>query len=260
MCAAMGGERPRARRQLFVGFPHADIANGRAVGGGGHRQRSCDAQAMVDELLARAWQARSEFMFDIEPLEASVRRAKALGAPGSAGGAARPLRQLRLRRHDGHHRYAGRDHPPGAGRRGVLRHLRSGCGAAGDRGRRRRRVTLSIGAKCRCRDAGGEPPLTSAARCRPSPSGALKGGLTPGCRSTWRTAVLDTGKVTDRAAQPPHRTDRAGEAAGAGHRSRAQEIRRDQEPRALARRPRQGRATNRGMRRRAASARRTTAS
>ena len=37
---------------------------------------------MVDELISAAWKARREFMFDIEPLEASVRRAKALGAPG----------------------------------------------------------------------------------------------------------------------------------------------------------------------------------
>ena len=37
---------------------------------------------MVDELISAAWKARREFMFEIEPLEASVRRAKALGAPG----------------------------------------------------------------------------------------------------------------------------------------------------------------------------------
>jgi hypothetical protein len=49
----MGGERTRPRGQPVIGFPHADV-----------------------EIAGS-----SDFMFDIEPLEASVPRAKAMAAP-----------------------------------------------------------------------------------------------------------------------------------------------------------------------------------
>lgn len=71
---------------FFVGFPHADIpyAGSSAVvvtdGDAGK------AQALCEELLAMAWQAREQFVYRAEPLAQSLRRALALG-----GGAGRPV-------------------------------------------------------------------------------------------------------------------------------------------------------------------------
>ena len=63
---------------FFVGFPHADIpcAGSSAVvvtDGDGAR-----AQALCDELLDMAWRARERFVYQIEPLEKSLLRAKDL--------------------------------------------------------------------------------------------------------------------------------------------------------------------------------------
>jgi hypothetical protein len=71
---------------------------------------------MVDELISAAWKARKAFLFDIEPLEASVSRARQLGVPGQL-----PVVMLdhydncAKRRHDGYHRYAAGDYPTGSG-------------------------------------------------------------------------------------------------------------------------------------------------
>jgi microcystin degradation protein MlrC len=67
---------------FFVGFPHADIpiAGSSAVvvtDGDAAKARAC-----CDELLAMAWEARAKFVYEIEPLEKSLRRAKALGGGG----------------------------------------------------------------------------------------------------------------------------------------------------------------------------------
>ena len=65
---------------FFVGFPHADIpyAGSSAVvvteGDAGRARRFCD------ELLEMAWRTREKFVYEIEPLEKSMRRAKELGA------------------------------------------------------------------------------------------------------------------------------------------------------------------------------------
>jgi len=65
---------------FFVGFPHADIpyAGSSAVvvtdGDAGK------ARALCDELLDMAWQSRKEFVYRVEPLQESLRRAKSLGA------------------------------------------------------------------------------------------------------------------------------------------------------------------------------------
>ena len=124
MCAAWEKSGRALAASLFVGFPHADVEMAGLSAVVVTDNDPQDAQAMVDELISAAWKARREFMFDIEPLEASVRRAKALGAPGQLPvGTAGSLRQLRQRRHDGHHGHAARDHAAGSRRRGVLRHL-----------------------------------------------------------------------------------------------------------------------------------------
>ncbi len=71
---------------FFVGFPHADIpyAGSSAVvvtdGDAGK------ARALCDELLDMAWRSRKEFVYRVEPLAESLRRAKGLG-----GGSLRPV-------------------------------------------------------------------------------------------------------------------------------------------------------------------------
>ena len=79
LCAAWEATGRALAASLFVGFPHADVAEAGLSAVVITDNNPADAQAMVDELLSRAWNARREFMFDIEPLEASVARAKELG-------------------------------------------------------------------------------------------------------------------------------------------------------------------------------------
>ena len=70
---------------VFVGFPNADIefAGLSAVvvcdGDAGQAQRWCD------ELLAMAWEARAQFVYQIEPLVESMARARALAEAKPAG-------------------------------------------------------------------------------------------------------------------------------------------------------------------------------
>jgi microcystin degradation protein MlrC len=76
-CAAMSGEGALAA-SLFTGFPHADIANAglsAVVVTDGNRKL---AEDLRDELLDRAWVEREAFVYDIEPLQQSVARAKAM--------------------------------------------------------------------------------------------------------------------------------------------------------------------------------------
>jgi microcystin degradation protein MlrC len=76
-CAAMSGEGALAA-SLFTGFPHADIANAglsAVVVTDGDRKL---AEDLRDELLDRAWVEREAFVYDIEPLQQSVARAKAM--------------------------------------------------------------------------------------------------------------------------------------------------------------------------------------
>jgi len=71
---------------FFVGFPHADIpyaGSSAVVVTDGDAGR---ARALCDELLDMAWQAREQFVYRVEPLEQSLRRASGLGA-----GSARPV-------------------------------------------------------------------------------------------------------------------------------------------------------------------------
>jgi microcystin degradation protein MlrC len=76
-CAAMSGEGALAA-SLFTGFPHADITNAGlsavvVTDGDGKL-----AEDLRDELLDRAWVEREAFVYDIEPLQQSVARAKAM--------------------------------------------------------------------------------------------------------------------------------------------------------------------------------------
>lgn len=63
---------------VFVGFPHADIANaGLSVVVTTDNDQSA-AERFRDELLTMAWDAREQFFYRIEKLEDSVARAKAM--------------------------------------------------------------------------------------------------------------------------------------------------------------------------------------
>ena len=67
---------------FFVGFPHADIpiaGSSAVVVTDGDAAR---ARALCDELLDMAWRAREQFVYRVEPLEASLRRARDLGGAG----------------------------------------------------------------------------------------------------------------------------------------------------------------------------------
>jgi microcystin degradation protein MlrC len=82
-CAAMQAEGALAA-SLFTGFPHADITNAglsAVVVADGDMKLAEDVR---DELLDRAWVEREAFVYNIEPLQESVARAKAMppGAPG----------------------------------------------------------------------------------------------------------------------------------------------------------------------------------
>jgi microcystin degradation protein MlrC len=79
-CAAMSGDGALAA-SLFTGFPHADIANAglsAVVVTDGNLKL---AEDLRDELLDRAWVEREAFVYDIEPLQQSFARAKALPPP-----------------------------------------------------------------------------------------------------------------------------------------------------------------------------------
>lgn len=76
-----GGANPRVMAaSFFVGFPHADIpyAGASAVvvtdGNPARARRKCD------ELLELAWGLRDKFVYRVEPLEASLRRAGGIAA------------------------------------------------------------------------------------------------------------------------------------------------------------------------------------
>jgi len=63
---------------VFTGFPHADIKNAglsAVVVTDGDQTK---AEALRDELLAMAWSSREDFVYEIEPLDQSIARAKAM--------------------------------------------------------------------------------------------------------------------------------------------------------------------------------------
>ena len=70
---------------LFVGFPNADIEFAGLSAVVVTDNDPALARRWCDELLALAWQARSEFVYEIEPLATSMARAQALAAAKPAG-------------------------------------------------------------------------------------------------------------------------------------------------------------------------------
>jgi microcystin degradation protein MlrC len=200
MCAAWETSGRALAASLFVGFPHADVEMAGLSAVVVTDNDPADAQAMVDELISTAWKARRAFMFDIEPLEASVRRAKALGAPGqlpvvlldhydncASGGTMDTTDTLReIIRQDLDDVVFFGIYDPAA----VAQAVEAGVGAT---------VTLSIGAKLPMPQLPvASAPLTVTGVVQTISSGSfrLKGGLTPGLQIFMgRSVVLDTGKV-----------------------------------------------------------------
>ena len=141
----------------------------------------------------------------------------------AADRAARPLRQLRLGRHDGHDGGARRESSRRAGQCRGVRDLRPGGRAADDRRRHRREVTLSLGGKLDMPAIPGRgPPLTVTGMVKTISDGRYRnsGPMARGVLNDMGpTVVLDTGKVEivlisrhvephDLAASPPrHRPE-----------------------------------------------------
>ena len=70
---------------FFVGFPHADIpyaGSSAAVVTDGDAGL---AHTLCDELLDMAWNARQQFVYEVEPLEKSLLRAKEMGGKNAGG-------------------------------------------------------------------------------------------------------------------------------------------------------------------------------
>ena len=69
---------------LFTGFPHADIHDAGLSVVAMTDAAPTAAQGHVDELLDQAWQDRHRFVYEIEPLEASMQRGReAADTPGT---------------------------------------------------------------------------------------------------------------------------------------------------------------------------------
>ena len=81
-----GDARARWRATFFVGFPHADIPYAGSSAVVVTDGDAAKAQALCDELLDMAWEAREQFVYRVEPLEQSLARAKDMGA-----GSVRPV-------------------------------------------------------------------------------------------------------------------------------------------------------------------------
>jgi microcystin degradation protein MlrC len=76
-CKAMEAEGALCA-SLFVGFPHADIRNAGLSVVVTTDNDMVRAERLRDELLQHAWDAREAFVYQLEPLEQSVARAKAM--------------------------------------------------------------------------------------------------------------------------------------------------------------------------------------
>jgi microcystin degradation protein MlrC len=200
MCRAWEESGRALAASLFVGFPHADVSNAGLSAVVVTDNDPAAAQAMVDELISFAWNARRDFMFDVEPLESSVAKAKALAKPGelpvvlldhydncASGGTMDTTDTLReiIRQGLDDVVFFGIYDPEA-----VQQAIAAGIGNT---------VTLTIGAKLPMPQLPvASTPLTVTGTVQTISSGAfrLKGGLTPGLRIYMGpTVVLDTGKV-----------------------------------------------------------------
>ena len=161
------------------------------------------AERLRDELLDRAWVEREAFVYQIEPLRA-IGRARQGDAAAAAGRrpdrAARPLRQLRLGRHDGHDRVLAEILRQGLDNVAAFAIYDPASGAS-----RRSppasapQVTLSIGGKIAMPAIPAEsPPLTVTGTVKTISNGRYRnrGPMARGVATDMGpSVVLDTGKV-----------------------------------------------------------------
>jgi microcystin degradation protein MlrC len=195
-CRAMEGEGALAAT-VFVGFPHADIADAglsAVVVADGERDR---AAAWCEELLDAAWAEREAFVYRIEPLAQSLARAKAMREGpvvlldhydnAASGGTMDTMTVLGAILREGLENVAAfAIHDPGA----VEAMIRAGIGAE---------VTLPLGGKIDMPSIGrtGEP-LTVSGTVKLISNGRFRnrGPMGRGIQMDMGpTVVLDTGKV-----------------------------------------------------------------
>jgi microcystin degradation protein MlrC len=84
-CAAMTTEGALAA-SLFTGFPHADISNAGLSAVVVTDGDKALAEKLRDELLDQAWGDREDFVYQLEPLEQSLARAKSITPPQPGDG------------------------------------------------------------------------------------------------------------------------------------------------------------------------------
>jgi microcystin degradation protein MlrC len=195
-CRALEGEGALAAT-VFVGFPHADIADAglsEVVVAVGERDR---AAAWCEELLDAAWAEREAFVYRIEPLAQSLARAKAMREGpvvlldhydnAASGGTMDTMTVLGAILREGLENVAAfAIHDPGA----VEAMIRAGIGAE---------VTLPLGGKIDMPSIGrtGEP-LTVSGTVKLISNGRFRnrGPMGRGIQMDMGpTVVLDTGKV-----------------------------------------------------------------
>ena len=182
---------------VFVGFPHADISNAGLSAVVCTDGNAALAGAMRDELLEHAWRERQKFVFEAEPLQAAVTRAKQAmqfpvvlldhcdnSASGGSMDTTRVLAEVLRQGLDNAVFYAICD--PEA----VQQALSAGLGA---------QVTLSIGGKTPMPALKEQnPPLTVTGRVKLAFDGLYRnrGPMYAGVRTDLGpTVVLDTGAV-----------------------------------------------------------------
>ena len=198
MCAGWEASGRALAASVFVGFPHADVTEAGLSAVVVTDGNQADAQSMVDELLAFAWQARQSFLFDIRPLDESVARAKHLAADGpvflldhydncASGGTMDTTEVLAeiLRQGLEDVVFFGLYDPEA-----VEQCVAAGVGAE---------IALQVGAKLPMPLLPVKShPITLTGRVQTISAGSFKakGGLAPGLQIYMgRTVVLDTGKV-----------------------------------------------------------------
>lgn len=200
MCAAWEASGRALAASLFVGFPHADVSMAGLSAVVVTDNNQDDAKAMVDELLAFAWNARRDFMFEIAPLDDSVARAKSLASPGAdpvfildhfdncaSGGTMDTTEVLAeiIRQELDDVAFFGIYDPEAVDQAST-----AGVGAE---------ITLTIGAKLPMPLLPvASKPITVTGRVQTISAGTYtaKGGLTPGLKVFMgKTVVLDTGRI-----------------------------------------------------------------
>lgn len=200
-CQEMEASGKALSASLFSGFPHADIHDAGLSAVVVTEHDIGEAELLCAELLNQAWDARDAFVYQIEPLEQSLGRAKDLGADQAggpvvlldhfdntgSGGSMDTTRVLAGILEAGLEDVAFFGiYDPAA----VKAMIEAGVGA---------QVTLSLGGKYDLPSIGhkGEP-LTVSGRVKTISDGryTIKGPMYTGVTvSMGRTAVIDTGKV-----------------------------------------------------------------